>query len=62
MNAPVPFDPALRRRNRILLVLLILCFVLPLLAAVALQQSGWLSPRLRKPGPGPSAGNCSRPW
>jgi len=50
MNAPVPFDPALRRRNRILLVLLILCFVLPLLAAVALQQSGWRPEHTRNRG------------
>ncbi len=41
MNQIPPFDPALRRRNRIMLVLLVLCFVLPLIVAVALQQSGW---------------------
>jgi hypothetical protein len=41
MNQIPSFDPALRRRNRIMLVLLVLCFVLPLVVAVALQQSGW---------------------
>ena len=41
MNQTLPFDPVRRRRNRIMLVLLVLCFVLPLMVAVALQQSGW---------------------
>lgn len=50
MSESVSFDPALRRRNRIQLVLLMACFIVPLLVAVGLQQSGWRPQHTRNRG------------
>lgn len=50
MTSEIAFDPALRRRNRIMLLALVACFVVPLLAAVLLQQSGWRPEQTRNRG------------
>lgn len=41
MNSETGFDPAVRRRNRIMLVALAALFLLPFVAATLLHLSGW---------------------
>ena len=50
MSPETPFDPALRRRNRIMLVALALLFLLPVGAATVLHLSGWRPAHTRNHG------------
>lgn len=50
MNAEMPVDTALRRRNRIMLVVLALIFLLPVAGASLLHLSGWRPGHTRNHG------------
>lgn len=50
MNPETPVDPALRRRNRIMLVALALIFLLPVAGASLLHLSGWRPGHTRNHG------------
>lgn len=50
MNSETGFDPALRRRNRIMLVALAAIFLLPFVAATLLHLSGWSPQETRNHG------------
>ena len=50
MNPDMPIDPARRRRNRIMLVLLALMFLLPVGGASLLHLSGWRPEHTRNHG------------